>query len=88
MDFGFAPRAKPERLQCAKPPSSLRHHLTKLGYKHQRISPGRFANPICYSVPETPAFTWSCVPPNGKQSHPKGLPERRARLRFTSYRTT
>ncbi|GFR57885.1 hypothetical protein ElyMa_003466800 [Elysia marginata] len=72
MYFVFTPRAKTERLPYAKPPSSPWYHLAKSGYKHQRISPGRYAKPLCYSLPETPALAWSCVS-NGRQSHPKGL---------------
>ncbi|GFR87686.1 hypothetical protein ElyMa_002499700 [Elysia marginata] len=61
--------------------------LAKSGYKHKRISPGVHAKPLCYSLPETSAFAWPCVS-NGRLSHSKGLPVRRARLRFMSYRTT
>ena len=53
----------------------------------KRISSGRYAKPVCYSFPEKPALAWSRVP-NGRQSRPIGLRGRRARLLFTSYRTT
>ncbi|KAK3772418.1 hypothetical protein RRG08_031440 [Elysia crispata] len=87
MNFVFAPRAKSERLPHAKPPLSPRHHLARAGYKHQRISSGKYTKPVCYPFPETPALAWSCVP-KGSQSHPNGLPVRRARLRLTPHRTT
>ncbi|GFS21695.1 hypothetical protein ElyMa_003345000 [Elysia marginata] len=74
MDFVFILRAKIER--HAKPPSSLRHHLAKSGYKHQRITIAQAGMPSLfnYSLPKMIALAWSCVS-KGRQSHPKGLPE-------------
>ncbi len=79
LDSVLSPRAKVECLSHAKPQKTLGHHLAGLGHKHNILSQTGMS-----SMFATTQRRLRCLGQDvqdGRWSHPKGHPVRRARLR-------